>query len=105
MSTSKEYLLFVMEQLSDVEGITYRQMMGEYILYMHGKIAAYVCDDRLLVKPVESAVRLMPNALFEPPYTGAKEMLLVENVDDRAFLKMLFDAIYPELPAPKKRRK
>jgi len=105
MSTSKEYLSFVLEQLSDVEGITCRQMMGEYILYMHGKIAAYVCDDRLLVKPVESAVRLMPNALFEPPYTGAKEMLLVENVDDRAFLKALFDAIYSELPAQKKRRK
>ena len=105
MSTSKEYLSFVLEQLSDVEGITCRQMMGEYILYVHGKIAAYVCDDRLLVKPVESAVRLMPNAPFEPPYTGAKEMLLVENVDDRAFLKALFDTIYSELPAQKKRRK
>lgn len=102
MATSKEYLAFILDQLSDVEGITHRQMMGEYIIYINGKIAAYLCDDRLLVKPVPSAVKLMPNAAYEPPYEGAKDMLLVDNVDDKAFLKELFEAMYPELPAPKK---
>lgn len=104
MAASKEYLAFVLDQLSDVEGITHRQMMGEYIIYMNGKIAAYLCDDRLLVKPVPSAVQLMPNATYEPPYDGAKDMLLVDNVDDRAFLKELFEAMYPELPKLKNRK-
>lgn len=105
MSTTKEYLSFILEQLSEIEGITHRQMMGEYIIYHHGKISAYLCDNRLLIKPVPSAVRLMPNAVYEPPYEGAKDMLLCDNVDDREFLKTLFEAVYEELPQPKKRRK
>jgi len=105
MATSKEYLNFLLEQLSGLEGITHRQMMGEYILYHHGKIAAYVCDDRLLVKILPSAAALLPDAPHEPPYAGAKDMLLVENVDDREFLKVLFEAMYPELPQPKPKKK
>ena len=105
MATHKEYLYFILDQLSEIDGITHRQMMGEFIIYHHGKIAAYLCDDRLLVKPVASAVKIMPAAKYEPPYDGAKEMLLVENVDDRAFLKELFEAMYPELPEPKKNSK
>ena len=103
MATNKEYLNFILDQLSELDGITHRQMMGEYIIYYHGKIAAYLCDDRLLVKPVASAVKMMPQAKFETPYDGAKEMLLVENVDDRAFLKELLEAMYPELPQLKKK--
>lgn len=103
MATSKVYLEFILEQLSVLDGITYRKMMGEYILYHHGKIAAYLCDDRLLVKILPSTISLLPDAPKEPPYEGAKEMLLVENVDDRNFLKELFEAMYPELPEPKKR--
>ena len=90
---------------SGVDAITYRSMMGEYIIYMNGKIAAYICDNRLLVKPVPSAVKMMPDASYEPPYDGAKDMLLVENTDDSEFLKLLFNAIYPELPEPKRRSK
>lgn len=105
MSTSKDYLNFILDQLSEVDGVTFRPMMGEYIIYIDGKIAAYVCDDRLLVKPLPAAERLMPDAKREPPYDGAKDMLLVENVDDRAFLKTLFTAIYPSLPKPKQKRK
>ncbi len=105
MSTSKDFINFVLDQLSELEGISYRPMMGEYIIYMGGKISALLCYDRLLVKPVPSAQKLMPNAVFEPPYEGAKDMILVENIDDREFLKTLFAAIYPELPEPKKRRK
>ena len=104
MATDKGYLAFILEQLSEVEGVTHRQMMGEYLLYVRGKIAAYLCDDRLLVKPVPSAVRLMPNATYEPPYEGAKDMLLVDNIDDRAFLKELFEAMYDDLPNPKKKK-
>lgn len=105
MSTTTEYLGFILDQFSLLDGITHRQMMGEYIIYHHGKIAAYLCDNRLLVKPVPSAVRLIPDAVYEPPYDGAKDMLLVENVDDREFLKTLFEEMYPELPAPKPKKK
>ncbi len=104
MATSKAYLEFIMDQLSALEEITCRSMMGEYIIYYHGKIAAYLCDDRLLVKPVTSAVKMLPEAPMEPPYKGAKEMLLVEEVDDKAFLANLFEAMYPELPEPKRRK-
>lgn len=104
MATGKDYLAFVLNQLSLVDGITHRAMMGEYILYHHGKIAAYLCDDRLLVKILPSTLTLLPDGKKEPPYEGAKDMLLVENVDDREFLKTLFEAMYPELPTPKRRK-
>ena len=103
MATSKEYLAFILDQLSDVDGITHRMMMGEYMIYHHGKIAAYLCDERLLVKILPSTQRLLPDAPKEPPYEGAKDMLLVENVDDRGFLKILFETMYPELPEKKKK--
>ena len=103
MATGREYLGFVLEQLSGLEEITYRRMMGEYIIYYRGKIAAYVCDDRLLIKPVETARKMMPDAVYEPPYEGAKEMLLVDRTDEREFLEALFRAMYDELPEPKKR--
>ena len=105
MATTKAYLDFVLDQLSPMNGITHRPMMGEYILYHHGKIAAYLCVNRLLVKILPSTVKFLPNAKKEPPYDGAKDMLLVENVDDGAFLRALFEAMYPELPVPKKRKR
>ena len=104
MASSKVYLDFVLVQLSGLEDITYRAMMGEYILYYRGKIVGGIYDDRLLVKPMKSAVSLMPTATYELPYEGAKEMLLVENVDSKEFLTELFDAMYEELPAPKKKK-
>ena len=104
MSSSKVYLDFVLEQLSGLEEITYRAMMGEYIIYYRGKIVGGIYDDRLLVKPVKSAVSLMPTASYELPYEGAKEMLLVDNVDSKDFLTKLFNAMYEELPASKKRK-
>lgn len=103
MASSKEYLNFVMGQLSELEEITYRKMMGEYIIYFHGKIVGGIYDDRLLVKPVESAVNFMPNVVYEIPYEGAKEMLLVDEVDDKNFLTGLFNAMYDELPTSKKK--
>lgn len=103
MATSKEYLAFILDQLSGIDGITYRMMMGEYMLYHRGKLAAYLCDDRMLVKILPSTEGLLLDAPKEPPYEGAKDMLLVENVDDRAFLKTLFEAMYPELPERKKK--
>ena len=105
MPSRKEFLGYVLEQLSNLENIAYKQMMGEYIIYYKGKIAAYVCDDRLLIKPTPSAEKLMPNAPHEPPYDGAKDMILCENTDDKEFLKSLCETIYPELPEPKKRSK
>ena len=104
MASSKAYLDFILEQLSGLDEITYRAMMGEYIIYYRSKIVGGIYDDRLLVKPVKSAVSLMPTASYELPYEGAKEMLLVDNVDSKDFLTKLFDAMYEELPAPKKRK-
>ena len=104
MASSMGYLNYILEQLSDLDWITHRSMMGEYILYFRGKIAAYLCDDRLLVKPVQAARDMMPNARYERPYDGAKEMLLVDNVDDRAFLTNLMEAMYGELPSPRKKK-
>lgn len=105
MTSSKEYLEYILEQLSDLEDISYRAMMGEYIIYHRGKIVGGIYDDRFLVKPVPSAKTLMPNADMELPYEGAKEMLLVDNLEDKEFLKGLFEAMYDELPAPKKKRR
>ena len=105
MSSSKEYLDFILEQLSDLEDISYRAMMGEYIIYYRGKIIGGIYDDRFLLKPVKVAIEMMPDADMELPYEGAKEMLLVDDVDDREFLKELLEAMYDELPSPKKKSK
>jgi len=104
MASSKKYLDFIMEQLSDLDEISYKAMMGEYIIYYRGKIVGGIYDDRFLVKPVKSAISLMPDATFEIPYDGAKEMILVGDVDDKAFLTKFFNAMYDELPAPKKKK-
>ncbi|WP_288266780.1 TfoX/Sxy family protein [uncultured Methanobrevibacter sp.] len=105
MGSSKEYLEYILEQLSSLEDITYRAMMGEYILYYRGKIFGGVYDDRFLIKPVKIAKEMMPDANMELPYDGAKEMLLVDDVENREFLKELIEAMYDELPAARKRKK
>ncbi len=105
MASSKEYLHFILEQLSDLDDISYRPMMGEFILYYRGKIVGGIYDDRLLVKKTRSALELMPAAICELPYEGAKEMLLVDEVDSKEFLTDLFEAMYNELPLPKQKRK
>ena len=105
MASSKEYLDFILEQLSELEDISYRAMMGEYIIYYRGKVVGGIYDDRFLVKPTKSAVSMMPNAEMELPYEGAKEMLLVDDVDNREFLRELLEAMYEELPTPKNMKK
>ena len=104
MASSKEYLAFILEQLALLDDIDYKAMMGEYIIYYRGKIAGGIYDDRLLVKPVPAAIALMPEATYELPYEGAKEMLLVENVDSKEFLRDLFETMADELPLPKPKR-
>ena len=103
MASSKEYLDFIIEQLSGLDDISYRAMMGEYIIYYRGKIVGGIYDDRFLVKPTKAAVTMMPDADTDLPYDGAKEMLLVDDVDNRDFLRELLDAMYAELPAPKRK--
>ena len=103
MASSKEYLIFILEQLSGLDDITYRAMMGEYILYYRERVIGGIYDDRFLVKPVRDAVNLVPNAEMEVPYEGAKGMLLVDDVDDREYLVKLFEAMYDELPERKKK--
>lgn len=104
MASSKEYLDFILEQLSELDEISYRAMMGEYIIYYRGKIVGGIYDDSFLVKPTKSAAAMMPNADTELPYEGAKEMLLVDDVDNKEFLRELLEAMYPELPEPKKKK-
>ena len=105
MASSKEYLEYILEQLSDLDDITYRAMMGEYIIYYRDKIIGGIYDDRFLIKPVKTAMKMMPDADMELPYEGAKEMLLVDDVENREFLKELIEAMYEELPARKKKEK
>ena len=103
MASSKEYLNFILDQLSGLDDISCRAMMGEYIVYYRGRIVGGIYDDRFLVKPTKSAVAMMPDADKELPYEGAKEMLLVDDVENREFLRDLFEAMYDELPASKKK--
>ena len=105
MASSKEYLSYILEQLSELEDIRYRAMMGKYILYYREKVVGGIYDDRFLIKNVISARKSMPDASLEHPYEGAKEMLLVENVEDKEFLTDLFKVIYDELPSPKPKKK
>ena len=104
MASSKEYLDFILEQLSGLDEISCRAMMGEYIIYYRGRIVGGIYDDRFLVKPTKSAVAMMPDADSELPYEGAKEMLLADNVENRDFLRDLLEAMYDELPASKKKK-
>ena len=98
MASTGNYLDYILEQLSALEEITYRPMMGEYVLYHRGKVFGGIYDDRLLVKPVPSAMCIMPGAPRELPYPAATEMLLVEQTDEPEFLKNLISSVYPELP-------
>ncbi|MBR5755347.1 MAG: TfoX/Sxy family protein [Erysipelotrichaceae bacterium] len=104
MASSESYLDYILEQLSRLDDVSWRPMMGEYIIYYRGKIIGGIYDDRFLVKPVEAAKEMMPDARMKLPYEGAKEMLLVENLDDSFFLESLITAMYDELPEPKKRK-
>ena len=104
MATSKDYLAFVLDQLSGLPEISYRAMMGEYVLYYRGRVIGGIYDDRLLLKPTKAAEAIMPDAERDIPYDGAKEMLLVD-ADDKEILTQLIEAMYPELPEPKKRSK
>ena len=104
MASSKEYLDFILEQLSDLNEVSYRAMMGEYIIYYRGKVVGGIYDDRFLVKPTKSAVAMMPDANRELPYDGAKEMLLVDDVENKEFLRELLDEMYKELPASKEKK-
>ena len=104
MASSRDYLYFILEQLSQLEDVTYRPMMGEYIIYYQDRIVGGIYDDRFLVKPVKAALELLPDSRMEVPYEGAREMLLVEDVDNREKLVELLEAMYDQLPVPKKKR-
>ena len=105
MASSKEYLKYILEQLSALDEISYRSMMGEFIIYYRGRIVGGIYDNRLLVKPVKAAISYMKTTQYELPYEGAKEMLLGDEVDSKEFLTGLFHVMYEELPAPKPKKK
>lgn len=106
MATSKEYMEFLMNQLSNLDDVNYRRMMGEYLIYYRGKVAAYVCDERFLVRPVLSAVKLLPDAEYDSISEGGRKKLLrVDDVDNKELLVELFEVIYDELPVSKSKNK
>ena len=105
MATSKDYLNFILDQFSDLTEITSRPMMGEYLLYYRGRLFGDVCDNRLYLKPVPAAAELLPGAAYESPYPGAKEMLLVEELENRALLARVVEEMYPQLPPPRPKKK
>ncbi|EGV11001.1 TfoX N-terminal domain protein [Streptococcus constellatus subsp. pharyngis SK1060 = CCUG 46377] len=105
MASSKNYLEFVLEQLSGLDDVTYRSMMGEYILYFRGKIIGGIYDNRFLVKPVQAVLDKIAQPSYEFPYEGAKEMILVEDLENQVFLEDLILAMYDQLPLPKPKRK
>lgn len=103
MASSKEYLNFILDQLSELKDISFRQMMGEYIIYYQGKVIGGIYDNRFLVKPTKSSIKMMPNAEYQLPYTGAKEMIMVDNIKNKQFLKKLFETMVDELSAKQKK--
>ena len=105
MASSKEYLDFILDQLTGLEGISYRAMMGEYILYYKNKVIGGIYDNRFLLKITESSERFMQNAKIEIPYEGAKGMLLFDDFENKEFLVELFEKMYEELPMPKIKKK
>lgn len=104
MASSFEYLEYIIDQLSDLEDINYRYMMGEYIIYYRGRVAGGIYDDRFLIKPVKSALDFIGNAEFETPYPGGRDMIIVDNVDNKEYLKDLFNAMFDELKEPMKKK-
>ncbi len=104
MASTKEYLEYVLEQLSELNDISYRAMMGEYIIYYQGRVIGGIYDDRFLVKNTKNARALMPDVSMELPYEGAKEMLLVEDIENKAFRRDLFEVMICELPMPRKKK-
>ena len=104
MASSRNYLEYILEQFSPLVGLSFRPMMGEYLLYYQGKLIGGIYDDRLLVKPVKSAVAYVREPSYELPYEGAKEMLLVSDIDDKEYLMGLFNAMYNDLPTPKTKK-
>ncbi len=105
MATSKDFLSYLSEQFANSPDLTFKPMMGEYLMYYRGKLVGDVCDNRVLIKPVAAAKEMLPEAEMQPPYVGAKPMILLENLDDGGFMQTLFEAMLPELPEPKPRKK
>ena len=105
MASSKECLAFILDQLSELEEMSYRPMMGEYILYYRGKIIRGIYDNRLLLKPVKVVLDQLGQTRLERPYEGAKEMILLEDLEDKSFLARLIKDMYEVLPAPKVKKK
>ena len=105
MASSKEYLAFILDQFSELEEMSYRPMMGEYILYYRGKIIGGIYDNRLLLKPVKVIMDQLGQTRLERPYEGAKEMILLEDLEDKSFLARLIKDMYEVLPAPKVKKK
>lgn len=102
MATSKEYLQYILDRLGGMDEISHRAMMGEYVIYNKGKVIGGIYDNRFLIKPTKSAKELLPDAPYEEPYPGAKEMLLITDPEDSELMEKLLNAVADELPAPKK---
>ena len=103
MSSNKETLDYVLTQIKDVENIRWRKMMGEYLIYYKDKVVAGIYDDRFLVKRTPSSIELLPDAVEELPYEGAKPMLSMSDIiydghpDNYILIRKVFTAICQDI--------
>lgn len=105
MSSSADFVQYILDQCSGAGEVTARKMFGDYCVYCDGKTFGLVSDNGFYVKPTEAGRKLLRTEDMRPPYDGAKPHFYIEDVDDRDYLSALVKATCAELPAPKPKAK
>ncbi len=106
MSSNKDFVEFIVEQIENAGTITYRKMFGEYAIYSNGKVVGLICDNQLFIKPTEGGKSFIGNVKEAPPYPGAKMSFLIEDkIEDREWISQLIRITSNELPEPKPKKK
>ena len=103
MATSREYIEFVCEQLQDIDGVTYKKMFGEYMVYVHGKPLLLVCDNTVMIKKLPELAALMQGAPEDFPYEGAK-LHYVLDIENRELTRKAVEVLSQCIPLPKKKK-
>lgn len=104
MASHEQYLQYILDQLSLLQDITYRKMMGEYLIYYQDKLIGGIYDDCFLLKPVPILLSFIKKPLYKKPYPHAKKMIWLKELDDKEFLAVLIRDMYESLPVKKKRK-
>lgn len=101
MSTSKSYVDYIMDQLSEISGVSAKKMFGEYGLFMSGKMVGIIADDNLYIKQTDQGREVLDDVILGQPYPNAKPYFLIENTDNRMMLMELLVRTERALPLPK----